>query len=332
MKPRLLPATSPTMYFIGVSTGQSSIMNVFPAWAQHLGLDATIRGIDLPLDDDPSNYRAIVEFLAHDPLSLGALVTTHKLNLFKASRDLFDEVGEDAALLDEISSISKRNGQLCGHAMDPLTSGLALAAITGDAYWTRTGGDLLMLGAGGSALALTLHLHREQLAGRDVPTRMVVTSRGTARLREMREIHRRIDLTVPITYCDASAPTANDEQLFQLRPGSIVANGTGLGKDRPGSPLTDMARFPEHGVAWDFNYRGDLGFLAQARNQQQDRDLRVVNGWTYFIHGWTRVIAQVFDINIPTSGPRFDELSDIAQTAVQVLPPAAKPSDGELQQ
>lgn len=309
---QLVPATSPTIYFVGVSTGQSSIMKVFPAWAEHLGLDATIRGIDLPLDDDPTNYRSVVEFVKRDPLSLGALVTTHKLNLFKASRDIFDRVGADASVLDEISSISKREGQLWGHAMDPLTSGLALKAITSDRYWTRTGGELLLLGAGGSALALTLHLHREQQARRDVPSHVVVTSRGAARLHEMREVHQLIGFAVPITYCEAAAPDTNDTQLARLRPGSVVVNGTGLGKDRPGSPLTDSARFPEHGIVWDFNYRGDLGLLVQARAQQQERDLRLVDGWTYFVHGWTRVIAEVFNIDIPTHGPTFEELSKIA--------------------
>lgn len=311
----LTPATTPTIYFIGVSTGSSSIMRVFPAWAEHLGLDAVIHGVDLPLDAEPARYSAVVEFIKHDPLSLGALVTTHKLNLYQATRPLFDRIGEDAGLLDEISSISKRGTELWGHALDPLTSGLALQAITGDEYWTRTDGELLLLGAGGSVLALTLHLHREQQAGRDVPARVVVTGRGKTRLREMRDIHERIGLAIPMTYCEAAGPEVNDLQLAELRAGSMVVNGTGLGKDRPGSPLTDAARFPERSIAWDFNYRGDLGFLAQARSQQQERDLRIVDGWTYFVHGWTRVIAEIFDIEVPTAGPEFEKLSDIALAA-----------------
>ena len=84
-----------------------------------------------------------------------------------------------------------------------------------------------------------------------------------------------------------------------LKPGSLVINATGLGKDAPGSPLTDAARWPEDGIAWDFNYRGDLVFLRQARAQQQARQLQIEDGWIYFIHGWTRVIAEVFHIDIP---------------------------------
>ena len=69
---------------------------------------------------------------------------------------------------------------------------------------------------------------------------------------------------------------------------------------------------PENGIAWDLNYRGELIFLDQARAQEKARNLRVEDGWVYFIHGWTQVIAEVFHIDIPTSGPRFDAISRIA--------------------
>ena len=123
------PATRRTMYFIGVSTGQSSIMRIFPRWAEALGLDAVLVGIDFPLDSPPARYREAVEFIKADPLSLGALVTTHKVNLLKASRDLFDELDPLALRLGEVSCISKRATRLCGHAKDPITVGFALAAI-----------------------------------------------------------------------------------------------------------------------------------------------------------------------------------------------------------
>jgi len=306
------PATERTMYFIGVTTGSSSIMKVFPAWATELGLDAVIKGIDLPPNDEPEHYRAVVQFLKHDERSLGALVTTHKLNLYKACRDLFEGVGDSARLLDEVSSISKRGAELWGHAMDPITSGLALEAIVPDGYWASSGADLLLLGAGGSSLALTLYLHGRAAEGRDVPGRIIVTNRRQGRLDEMRAVHARLGLRIPIEYQLAPETTDNDAQLRRLAPGSVVINATGLGKDRPGSPLTDGAVFPRDGVAWDFNYRGDLVFLDQARAHQAERNLRVEDGWLYFIHGWTRVVAEVFHVDIPTSGPAFDRLSRIA--------------------
>ena len=94
-----------------------------------------------------------------------------------------------------------------------------------------------------------------------------------------------------------------------------MINATGLGKDASGSPLTGAAQFPDNGIAWDFNYRGDLLFLKQARAQETLRKLKVEDWWVYFLHGWTRVIAEVFQIHIPTAGPVFDELSRIAASA-----------------
>ena len=55
---RYARAERPTIYFIGVTTGKSSIMQVFPRWAEHLGLgDVVIRGIDCKLHDQPEVYR-----------------------------------------------------------------------------------------------------------------------------------------------------------------------------------------------------------------------------------------------------------------------------------
>lgn len=306
------PATQPTLYFIGVTTTKSSIMKVFPAWAEYLGLqDAVIKGIDFKLHDDPAAYRAAVEFIRDDPLSLGALVTTHKIDLFHACRDLFDTVDEHALLMDETSCISKRGGRLVCHAKDPISSGLAIDGFLGEDYFARTGADLFSMGAGGSTIALTWHLMRRSRGG-NVPARIIVTNRSQHRLDEIRRIHRQVASDVPVEYLLAETPEANDAVLKTLKPGSLVINATGLGKDAPGSPLTDAADFPQGAVAWDLNYRGDLVFLDQARRQQGERSLRIEDGWTYFLHGWTQVIAEVFDVTIPTSGPSFDEISRIA--------------------
>lgn len=309
------PASRRTMHFIGVTTAKSSIMKVFPAWAEHLGLDAELRGADFEPNSDPEAYREVVRYIKADPLSLGALVTTHKVNLLKASRALFDTLDPYAETLHEISSISKRDGRLVGQAKDPTTAGAALEAIVALGYWAKSGASLCILGAGGSSLALTLYLHNKQCAGGDVPTRIVVTARRKASLDEMREVHREIGFSIPIDYRLAPTAAEADSIVSALPAGSMVVNATGLGKDGAGSPLSDAVVFPERGLVWEFNYRGDLVFLDQARGQEAARGLTVHDGWVYFIHGWTRVIADVFDIDIPMSGPGFDTLSQIARDA-----------------
>jgi len=306
------PATSPTLYFIGVTTGKSSIMKVFPAWGNFLGLkDAEIKGIDFKLHDDPAAYRKAVEFIRDDPMSMGALVTTHKIDLFHACRDMFDVIDPHALLMDETSCISKRDGKLICHAKDPISSGLSIDGFLGETYFADNNADLFSMGAGGSTIALTWHLMRKS-RGRNVPSRIIVTNRSQHRLDEIKRIHEQVDFDVPVEYLLAERPEDNDKVLATLKPGSLVINATGLGKDAPGSPLTDAAVFPERAVIWDLNYRGELVFLDQARRQQTERSLRIEDGWTYFIHGWTQVIAEVFDVSIPTSGPSFDRISEIA--------------------
>lgn len=312
-----LPATEPTIYFIGTTTRQSSIMKVFPRWVEALRLNAVIKGFDFLPNDDPARYRDAVQFIKADPLSLGALVTTHKVNLLKASRDLFDDLDRYAETLGEISSISKRGPRLWGHAKDPITVGKALEAIVDEGYWRRTGAELLLLGAGGSSMALTLYLHESSKADDDVPARIVVTGLTDSALADIHEVHDRIGFALPIDYVVTPEPAAADRLLGNLPEGSMVVNATGLGKDRPGSPLSDAAVFPRNGIAWDFNYRGDLAFLRQARAAQARAPLIVADGWTYFIHGWTRVIAEVFDIDIPDFGPSFERLSRIALDATK---------------
>lgn len=312
---KYVAAERPTMYFIGVTTAKSSIMKVFPRWAEFLRLkDVEIKGIDFKVHDDPERYREAVSFIKHDPNSLGALVTTHKMDLLQSCRDLFDVLDEHAELMHEVSSISKKENKLAGHAKDPITSGLSLEAFLPDRHWEQTGAEALILGAGGSGIALSWHLARKD-AGRHRPSRLIVTNRSEGRLNEMKDIHEKMGIDIPVTYhVTGSDPAANDDILSNLKPGSLVVNATGLGKDAPGSPLTDNASFPQDGLVWDFNYRGELRFLEQARRQQNEKNLHIEDGWIYFLHGWTRVIAEVFQIDIPTSGPVFDQLSRIASS------------------
>jgi len=86
----LKPCTAPTFYFIGVTTSKSSIMQIFPRWMKTLGLDAAITGYDAPPGAPPETYRRIVQHIKSAPLARGALVTTHKLDLLAAARELFD--------------------------------------------------------------------------------------------------------------------------------------------------------------------------------------------------------------------------------------------------
>ena len=311
----LEPAIAPTLYFFGVTTTKSSIMKVFPAWAKQLGLNgAVIQGVDFPLHAPPESYRAAVKFLKDDPRSLGALVTTHKIDLYRACRDLFDVVDPHALLMGETSCLSKQSGKLICHAKDPISSGLAIDGFLPERHFERTGAEMFAIGAGGSTIAMTWHL-MQKARGAARPSRIVVSDRDRARLDEIARVHREVASGVPVRYVLAADRRDNDCVLASLRPGSLIVNATGLGKDAPGSPLTDAALFPERAIAWDLNYRGDLVFLRQARAEAPARALQVEDGWTYFLHGWLQVIAEIFHIDTPVSGSDFEALSEIAEVA-----------------
>lgn len=311
----LTAATRPTFYFIGVSTQQSSIMKVFPNWATHLGLHGVdIKGIDFPLHAPHADYREVVSFLKNDPLSLGALVTTHKIDLYAACSDLFDAEDPHAQRLDETSCLSKLDGQFVCHAKDPITAGLTLDSFVPAGHFAKTRAEVFAMGAGGSTIALTWHLMQTS-RGADRPARVVVTDRSLARLHEIERMHVSWATGIPCEYVLVQAATDNDSILQGLQPGALVVNATGMGKDIPGSPLTDACVFPEAALVWELNYRGDLLFLQQAKRQAQARNLQVEDGWVYFIYGWTRVIAEVFHIEVPVSGKEFEELCRIAEHA-----------------
>ncbi|HVT68906.1 MAG TPA: hypothetical protein VHF26_14235 [Trebonia sp.] len=309
-----LPAAQvPTLYFVGVTTGASSIRTVFPRWAQELGIDAVLAGIDLPLHARAEDYRAVVRSIAADPLAMGALVTTHKVDLFAACADMFDVIDPLARLMGEVSCISKRDGALVCHAKDPVSCGLALDAMLGERYWAHAPADAFIMGAGGSGIAISWYLTQPRL-GVNRPERLIVSNRDQARTDNFRRIYEQMETGIDLELTAADDPDANDRLLARCRPGSLVVNATGLGKDVPGSPLAGGARFPRRAVAWDLNYRGDLVFLDQARAQQRELELDVHDGWVYFLHGWIQVIAEVFHRDVPVSGAAFDRLAKLAES------------------
>jgi len=298
--------TVPSILFLGVTTGNSFINRLFPVWADVLELGKVeLKGLDLPLDSPPNAYRQAVDFIKSSDLARGALVTTHKINIHEHARDRFDRFDPYADRLGEVSSISKDGGDLVGHAKDPITSGLALEAYVGTSHWAEhPEAEALIMGSGGAALALATYLLERPAESR--PSRIVLTGRRASRIDHLQACLASSDADCRVV----AKPEEHDRLTGALPPHSLVVNATGMGKDRPGSPITDAAAFPEQGIAWEFNYRGELRFLHQARAQAQDRHLRVEDGWVYFLHGWSQVIAEVFHFSLDAA--LFGKLQDAA--------------------
>jgi shikimate dehydrogenase len=302
----------PTFYFIGVTTGKSSIMKVFPLWMQVLGREeVVIEGMDRKIHDEPEAYRQAVAQIKYDPLSLGALVTTHKIDLLNAARDMFEYLDPYAQITGEVSSISKLDGRLEGHAKDPLTSGASLDAIIEPGYFGKTGGQVLCFGAGGSGVATLLHLINKTDQA-DRPAKFTFVNRSQGRLEHAKEMVGGLKTDIQIEYICNSDPLVNDKIMEKFPPYSVVINATGMGKDTPGSPVTWQGQFPLNSVAWEFNYRGELDFLHQSLAQVESRQVKVEDGWLYFVHGWTQVVAQVLHFELTPA--LFDRLNKAAST------------------
>lgn len=288
--------------FVGVTTGSSAINAIFPRWRDALGLDgeAEIHGVDLPPGAPADEYRRVVEWMRDDPEVLGALVTTHKLDLLRSARDLFDELDPHAELLHEVSCVKTADGRVAGWARDPVTAALALDDLLGD----RRLGDVLCMGSGGAAAAISLVLFERGAR------RLILTDRDPDRLRHARALHERVPHEgTAVEYVEVADAAEHDRLLAGLAPGALVVNATGLGKDRPGSPLTDAATWPADALAWELNYRGELVFLDQARAA----GVRAEDGWRYFIFGWTAVMEIVFDR--PIAAQEIERLSEAAAFA-----------------
>lgn len=301
-----------SFYFIGVTTKKSSIMTIFPLWMKELGFsEVKIYPYDLKIHDDSMNYRKAVAHIKYDENCYGALVTTHKMDLFSASRGMFTYLDNYAQLLGEISCISKNNGRLEGYAKDPLTAGAAHDSFIKNGYYKKTGAHVLIFGAGGSSIATILYLINRR-DKKDRPEKIIVINRSQPRLNHLEEIIKKIKADIQIVKICNTDTRFNDDIMKKLPDYSVVINATGMGKDTAGSPITEKGLFPRRGWAWDFNYRGELDFIHQAEKQKSSRGINIEDGWIYFIHGWTQVIFQAFHLKMTSK--IFNKLKKIANS------------------
>jgi shikimate dehydrogenase len=296
----------PTLYFVGVTTEQSSIQQLFPLWANQLGIQGRLVGHDIALNASPAAYRQCVERIRDDPDAVGALVTTHKAAVYDHARHLFADLDRYAELCREVSCIGRDAAELMGFAKDPITAGLAMDHMF-ETAGPAAGRHVVCFGAGGAGIAITARL----LSLDESPARLVVVDRDPHRIALARDVHAQLPAKASIEYYVHSEPEANDAILAASPNGSFIINATGLGKDLPGSPVSRRAVFAPQSLVWDLNYRGDLEFLATARGQAREAALQIHDGWRYFLHGWAEVIGEVFDIEMTTE--RFQDLANAAE-------------------
>ena len=277
------------MRFIGVSTANSSIMKIFPSWSKTLGLDAVINGIDIPIDASKNEYVSAITQMVNDPDCHGALVTTHKLALYKNAKSLFTEFDDFANVCGEVSCVKISKKVVSGFAKDPISAGLAINDFLPNDFFDSQN-EVILIGDGGAATAIAWFLSGIS----QPPVKIHVIGRDMSRLQHLLRVvsSRSTKVEISLSSPDIFNKIALlDKQLF-------IINATGMGKDLPGSPWPDGLLFPRNSYLWELNYRGSLEFYHQGKSQKKERNLTVVDGWRYFIYGWTQVISEVFDVVI----------------------------------
>ena len=291
------------MEFLGVHTGGSLSLRFFPNWTQVLGIEgAYLRGVDLPLDGSLDAHHKAIECIKHDPNIYGALVTSHKLSVVRAAGQLIDCYTDTATLTGEVSALYKREGQLWGHAVDPQNCGYAMDHFLPANWWVENNtSGILALGGGGATIALLVNLLKQ---ASHCPAFIKIVEKRRDNLNHCAQLVEQLNpqnTSVELIHCHD--PMVCDQMISELPSHSMVINATGMGKDIPGSPVTNAESFPMNGIVWELNYRGDRPFLRQAMDQSIAKNLIVADGWYYFLRGWSSVIGLVFDI--PITDVRF---------------------------
>ncbi|MBB5790070.1 shikimate dehydrogenase [Jiangella mangrovi] len=272
--------------FVGVDTSGSRIHQEFPAWAARLGRpEWVLRGVDLPTTTPAATYRDLVDAIAANPQIAGAVVTSHKLRLYRAAAARLRSIDAFAELTLEVNALARRDdgvggGVVDGFARDPL----ALAAVVH--RLDPAGRDVVVYGAGGAGTALLLALTLDESRR---PRTITVIDSDDGALAAFRATADRCGLLDDRLHLLAAGDGDSDSATTRIPEHALVVNATGLGKDRPGSPLPPGTVLPASATAWDFNYRGDLTFLADARAQ----GATAVDGWDYFVAGWAAALTAI---------------------------------------
>ena len=280
----------PLIVFLGISTAGSLVHEVFPAWAPIFAPGCVLVSVDLPPDAPAAEFRNVVSVMQRHPHVRGGVVTSHKLRLFQACQDMCDSQDLLVRLTHEINALDTRDG-VHAFARDPQSLDIVLAELLG----ASAARPATCIGAGGSAIALLLASLLDVAASlrADAPilraqpgpvADLTIIGLDQAALDGVDAVRERCAAPAGAVRLVASADADSTTAIVDSAPpGSVVVNATGLGKTDDRSPLLDSATFPAGALAWDFNYRGPLPFLAQAKASHAT----IEDGWAYFVAGWS---------------------------------------------
>ncbi|NKB48760.1 MAG: hypothetical protein GKS02_05265 [Alphaproteobacteria bacterium] len=281
----------PTVYIVGTQPLPEALLKVYPKWARRFDHRSTaIELVNAPSAADAGGYGRFIEFLRDEYNAVGAVMASQASSVFEHARQLFDNADDDAELLGEIGVAVRTPGTLT--ALAPAKSAARLA------YEHTFGSDTappeaLIIGASAPARALALALCTS--AGKSTPPRVCLTTLDGKSMTEMRARVAALPEEQRPMLRHIESQLEHDRLVTLLPPGSLVVNAMGpIDKDTP-SPVGSAALFPENGLAWDLDAVGiSSPFLDKARQQRQERGLRLADGPVFYKYQWLTAAAAVF--------------------------------------
>lgn len=295
------------IYFLGITTAGSAVRKVFPAWMELLGVNATLEPLDIPGGAPAPPYREFLTTLLGDDRCLGAVITAHKTAVFRHAGDLLGGIEPLARHFEEVSVLFHGADGLTGTVIEQDSIATTLERMGGGTPIVRPDADIVVFGAGGTAISLIACLTSPTWEHQ--PRVLHLVDLSAERLQHAREIATRAARPLVVqTHHTTGDGSLSD--VGRLPPGTLIVNATGLGKDRPGAPFALPAPWPQRAHAWDLNYRGELLMLDAARRAPAELGVTAHDGWHLFVNGWAESLVRIIGREI--SAAELEEMDVVA--------------------
>ena len=282
-----VPPSKPTVYVVGAEPLAQGFLDVLPKWASRFGHKSTaIMPMAAPSSADAAGYQRFVDFMRDEYHAVGAIMVSDASTLFEHSRQMFDELDGDTALLGEIGVVVRTPGTLTGLAPAKKAARQAYEHVFGDG---SNPAEALIIGATGPARALAIALSESG------QRRVCLTTLDGKSMTDMRQRIAELPEERRPTLRHIESQLEHDRLVTLLPPGSLVVNATGPADENTPSPVGDAALFPENGLVWDLDAVGvSSPFLDKARQQRRPRGLHLSDGPMFHQYQWLAAAAAIF--------------------------------------
>lgn len=275
--------------FLGVSTSKSLVNEAFPRWMNVLEKDISLQTFDLPIGSSEKSYLQYCSELKH-PNVVGSLITSHKTEIYEYCRGQFSILSNEATKLREISAIRNTDtlGELHGHNTDleGARRSFEKLSVQND-NWISGSREVVIIGAGGACISI-LHCIQEHFPEVE---KVSVTEISQERITTAKEIADNNSFRA-----EFFLSSETERRIANSGKAPLVINASGVGKDTPGSPVSNTSCFPKNSTFWELNYRGDRELFFRLRDQSGSANFTIEDGWQFFVDGWTFNILFVLSI------------------------------------